>query len=568
MEASPNTPAPGVDKVKRAEAIIRKNSEMKAEIGPWLTQWQDIADMMMTRKAGIQEKNYTPDVGKESRLFDTTAHEALMTMAGGLMSWTTPANEPWFAFQPIPAMRKSDAGKQWLQDCTERTRELLANTSFYTERHEDLLNHCSFGLSALYYAREGDKLRFESLPVGQFCIEENAFGEVDTLYREMSLNARQAVEMFSEENLSPKIREAYKENKPTCFQFIHAVYPRPERERPKDEISRQATWGKAFASCYVEVAEKMLVKESGYDSFPFAVGRYLRWTALGSRTPYGYGPGFQCLPDVRQVNHMQMVMGALGEKAVRPAMMAPDEMERRISLSPGAINYFSLNVTADRLPRPIPTTTDFQIGLELIKQRQEAIRSAFHYQLFNLFASLERPQMTASEVIARESEKITLITPAFSRLVKEKDSPMLQRLFELCAEAGVYDPPPPELIKEVKGNMATIPTPNVDFTSRLALAVKQLQTMGLDRHMSQMLTVAQFDPSVLDNYNWDNISRDSARNNNVPSSWLREEKAVQQVRAARAQAQQAAQSMALAEQGSKTVKNLGGPEKAAGMMGM
>lgn len=563
MEAKPNQ-----NTALKAKQILQRWQEMSGTLSIWKTQWQEIADLMMPRKAGISSQDHTPSSSKESRLFDTTANDALMTMAGGLMSWTTPANEPWFNFQPVSALKDSDPVKQWLTDCSRRQQEILANSTFYTERHEDLLNHCAFGLSAMYIALENGKLHCESLPVGTFAIEENFLGEVDTLFRDLDLTARQAVEMFGEDNLPKKIIQAYNDEGKASkvFKFVHAVYPRKESERPKD-AGRLADWGKAWASCYVECSEKKLVKESGYDSFPFSVGRYLKWSALGCKTPYGYGPGFAALPDVRQVNFLQMMMDVAAEKIVRPAMIAPEEMEGDLILSAGGITYMPSTLDVGRWPKPIQQVGDYNIGNDRIKMRQDSIRAKFHYDLFNLFANLDRPQMTAREVAERAAEKITLISPAFSRLVAEKDTPMLRRLFDLSAEAGLFAPPPQEAVESINGQVMNVPSPNVDFTSRLALAVQQLNNLGFERQIEGDMVIAQFDPSIMDNYDWDRITRDRSRGNGMPTGWLRDEKQVQEMRQARAEAAAAAQGMAMAEQASKAVKNVGGPEQAKQLLG-
>jgi len=63
------------------------------------------------------------------------------------------------------------------------------------------------------------------------------------------------------------------------------------------------------------------------------------------------------------------------------------------------------------------------------------------------------------------------------------------------------------------------------------------QTLG------DMVGVAQLKPDVLDNYNWDFITREMAKGNGIPEEALVEEKTVAKMRAARAQ--QAAQAAAV-----------------------
>ena len=50
--------------------------------------------------------------------------------------------------------------------------------------------------SMLAETGQGTNLHFKTLPTGSYVIAENANGFVDTLYRELWLTPRQAVQMF------------------------------------------------------------------------------------------------------------------------------------------------------------------------------------------------------------------------------------------------------------------------------------------------------------------------------------------------------------------------------------
>jgi hypothetical protein len=555
-----NSKPPSASSARGAD-ILRQWQGMSTELSVWKPQWQEIADLMMPRKAGISTTYETPSSSKEALLFDTTAGDAAMTMAGGLMSWTSPANESWFNYKPIFELRGNDRVKQWLAGCSERIRELLANSNFYTEIHEDLLTHCTFGTSAMFCGMDEGQFRFESLPLGSFAIEEDGFGKVNTLYREMDITAKQAADLFGDDNLPKDVKDCLKDDKKAQqkHKFIHAVYPRPESERPEG-AGRNASWGKAFASCYVEVKSKQVVKESGYDSFPFAVGRYLKWSALSSKSPYGYGPGFAALADTRQVNFLQMMLDCAAEKIVRPAMIAPEDMEGELILSAGGITYMPGSIQSDRWPKPIQQTGDYNVAVDRVKMRQEAVNMKFHAELFRMFATLDR-QMTAREVAERAAEKIVLISPAFSRLSSEKHNPILLRVFSMAMEAGLLEQPPEEAIIPVSEFMGVIPDPAISYSSRLALALDQLGMNGFERQLETDLVIAQTRPDILDNYDFDRITRDRARSNGMPAAWMLDGEEVAATRQARAEAAQAQQAAMMLEQGSKAVKNMGGVDE-------
>lgn len=548
------------DTSDKAKQLCSHWQRMQGQRAPWLPQWQEIAELMSPRVAGITVKTSTPSTSKESMLFDTTAGDALQTMAGGLMSWTMPGSEPWFAFDPPGPLKRVDRVKAWAQECSEAMRYLLANSAFYTESHEDMLNHCSFGTSCLYFSIEDGRLRFEALNTGSYCIEENRFGEIDTLYREFEYDCEQARDEFGEENLSPKMIECLKDEqkKKSRFKFLHAVYPRPDSERP-DGVGRLAPHGKAYASCYVELGEKHLVKESGFDYFPFSAGRYLKWAALEGKVAYGYGPGFAALPDTRQANFMQMMMDCMAEKIVRPPMIADSAMEGDIILSAGGITYVEGTLGQDRWPKPIEMAgaSSYNVGQERVKMRQDSIRAKFHAQLFDMFANLEGVR-TATEIRERAAEKIDAITPAFSRLANEKHTPMLKALFSICMEAGMLPLPPPEAIQQVSQFVGVVPTPDIQFSSRLALAIKSLRSLNSQRFLQEIMPIAAIRPEVLAPIDWVALSRGLARDSGMPVEFIKDEDQVQAELAAQAKAQQAQQQMAMAEQGAKAAGHLGG----------
>lgn len=548
------------------EAAIRlceRWQRMQADRMPWLTQWQEIADLMAPRSAGISTKTNLPGTTREGLLFDTTAGDSLQIMAGGLMSWMMPANEPWFGFEPTRELRGSDRVKKWAQECSELAREYMSNSSFYTESHEDLLSHCGFGTSALYYALEEGKLRFEHLPTGSYCIEENRYGVVDVLFREFEWTIEESAKHFGKESLSKKSQEALTgsddKRKLAKIKILHAVYPRTER--PKDEISRMADWGKAFASCYVEIAEKHTLRESGFDAFPFSVGRYLKWTALEGKTAYGYGPGFAALPDTRQINFLQMMMDCEAEKRVRPSMIADARMEGDIVLSAGGITYIEAGMFE---PKPIAVGGDYNVGQDRVKMRQDAIRAKFHAQLFNMFEGLDGVR-TATEINERAAEKITAITPAFSRIANEKHTPMLQALFGMWMEAGMLPTPPPEAIQRISEFVGFVPNPAITFSSRLALAIKSLRNIDADRHIQRIMAIAPIRPEVMEPFDWIKWARGSARDAGVPTDYILDEEVVAQNMAAKAQAAAAQAQMQMIEQGAKAVGAVGGVEALKGV---
>ena len=168
--------------------------------------------------------------------------------------------------------------------------------------------------------------------------------------------------------------------------------------------------------------------------------------------------------------------------------------------------------------------------------------------------------MTATEVGAREREKLLLFAPSFTQFVTDM-SPLMVRLFAMLARENKFPAPPEALIQTRKDGQATIPNPEVVFQSRISLAIKSLQTEGFDRVMQRAGGLLQIQPDILDNWDFDMIFRDMSRNEGYPESWLKMKENVDKLRQSRAQQQLQQQQAAEAEQLAGAVGSAGGAEQ-------
>jgi len=497
-------------------------------------QWQDIADYIMPRKGGINRKQYNVQNAGEQNIFDTTAEQAITVAAAGLTSWTTPAYEPWFKFSPIRQLRGRDPVERWMTECTQLVQEYLSNSNFYTEVHEDNIVHLTFCTSAMFSQVKDNQLVFNSLRVGSYVIDENYLGQVDTLMREVELTARGAVDQFGLENVSEKVREAYNAGGKMLdapFKFLHAVYP-----RINPAAGRAVAQKKPFASVYVEIESNHVCQEGGFDSFPFHVGRYEKCDFLEVRSPYGYGPGFKMLPEARQLNFLQKMLDVAAEKQTFPPLMVPDSFEGELVTSARGVNYYPPGMNDDRI-YPLNTTLDIKASMERANIRQRVVGQKTHLDMWQMMAIIEGIR-TATEIQQRAAEKIDTITPAYTRLTSEKIGPLMVRVFEQCAENAMLPAPPEEAIVRLSESMLQVPNPTIQYTSRLALAIAAVRTVGMDRMLERVGAIAQMRPDVLDSINFDYWINETSRNSGAPPEFLLPPEQVQAMRQARAEQQQ------------------------------
>ncbi|SKA88848.1 Bacteriophage head to tail connecting protein [Prosthecobacter debontii] len=534
--------------------LLERYEALKALRAPWETLWDEIAKYIMPRRSpGLNGNVSSPSTSSNDVLFDITAVQSNMTLANGQLAWMSPMETPWFAFEPRAS---DDEAKRWLAKSTSAAREELANSNFYTAVHEFYLDRGGFGTACLYVEPGKKKtLNAQVWPVGSFVLDEDDEGTVDTVMRCFKLTARQAIQKFGEDKVSKKVRELAEKGGAKAHErheYIHAIYPRADAERDKAKIDDK---NMPIASVYFEKDGYHVCKVSGYEEMPVFVSRYLEW---GSATGwlYGWAPGFSALPEARQLNFLQQMMDALAEKMAFPPVLAPEELEGEIDGNAMGVTYFSKDLVS-HLPKEWMTQGRYDIGLQRIQERQRAIKEAFHVDLFQMFAQLTK-QMTAREVAERSQEKLIQFSPTFSRLTTELFNPLLERIFGIILRGGQLGTPPQSLLIPVNETQAFISPPKVRYSSRIALALASLPSIGYARTVERLTALVQVAPHVLDNFDLDRAERQAALADGMDADCLVPEADVKKTRQERAdqaaQQQQMMQAAAAADAAAKVGK--------------
>ena len=507
---------------------LRRWQQAQSERGAWLSQWQAMADYVRPSRQVFASKSDAPSFTGFENLFDGTMISANMVLASGCMSRLTPAQTPWFAFD-TPRGIESDKVKRWYAQCTEIALEALATSNFYTELHEFYLDRGGFGSACLHSESTAKHpLNFRAFDMGTFALLNGADSLVDTVFLEREYTAREAAQVYEEHELPECIRKELREN-PTSGKkhaFLHAIYPREDANRDARKMDGA---NKPIASVHIHVAERYLVRDSGFDEMPTFGSRFLRW-GTGA---YGIGPAWQALPDARQLNELQKNMDVLAEVAAFPRMLLPFDQEGEVDLRSSGVTYFK---DPNHKPQEWMTSGRYDIGKDRVIERQKSIKTAFHVELFQMWAAIDRANITAHEVMAREQEKIELFSPTFTLLTTEAFGPILRRVFALCMRQGVFPQPPEEAVYQDAMGRWNVPNPNIRYTSRLALALKAVHGTALNRTLATFGPFLQVKPELLDNINLDKAMRDIGRDDGIPAEWMPSEDEVAEVRRARSEA--------------------------------
>jgi hypothetical protein len=407
---------------------------------------------------------------------------------------------------------------------------------FHSAAHEVYLDLGPFGTGVMFSKDAGPRgLKFLSRPLSECYWSENAEGEIDRLYREGRYTARQAIQEFGADAVGPNIIKKAQakggESQEVCI--LHCVQPRGEKFSPLGDNVYKLN--KPFASVYIDVEGKHVIREGGFDSFPYHVPRWEK----RSGEVYGSGPALNALADIRMINAMSETLIRAAQKMVDPPLMVPDDgFLGPVKTRPSGLNYYRANTLGkdDRIT-PIPTGGQPNLALELLQARQAIIRKAFHVDWLNMPDS--GPQMTATEALQRRDEKLRLLGPVLGRMQTEFLGPVVARAFAIGLKNGWFRPPPASL----QGRAL-----RVEFVSPIAQAQKLADAEGMIRVLTLAGQLAQFDPDAVAGIDADETLRIATRLYGAPAKMLRGQQEMEQMRQAMRQQKQMAAGAQIAEQ--------------------
>ena len=469
-------------------------SRLQTERSEWRTHWREISDYLLPTSARF----YTSDRNKGSRkhnaIIDSTASRALKVLAAGMMAGMSSPARPWFRLTLADEeLAEFSSVKEWLADTQRRMLHIFAGSNTYRVLHSVYMELGAFGTSAVMMMNDATRtIHHYHSPVGEFALAADYRGRVNTLYREFEKTVGELVGEFGYENCSDSVRNMHdRGDLDKWVKIIHAIEPRVDRDpRMKDQKN------KPYASVYFELGadagSKQVLREGGYDEFPVMAPR---WSSMAGDV-YGTSPGMEGLGDIKQLQHMQLRKSQAIDYQTKPPLQVPSSMrQREIDWRPGGVTF------VDQVGQQNTVSTLFNVGLDInhlvmdMQEVRQRIQSVFHADMFLMLANGDTTRMTATEVAARNEEKMLMIGPVLERLQNELLKPLVDTTFIKMIEQGNIAPPPEEL----QGVEL-----DVEFVSVLAQAQRSIGVNSVDRYMNSIGMIAQMRPEVLDKIDVDN----------------------------------------------------------------
>lgn len=516
-----------------ANELLTRMERLRSARGLWDLMFQEVRDNVIPVLARFVGQD--PDGAKSNQYtVDETPEQAHELLASALVGMIMNPALKWFDLAPRnKALMEIERVAAWCYHTRDRVLEYMYTPSagLAAAHHETCLNLTSFGTGCLYTGeRCGIGLSFASRPLQEIYIAEGADGRVDTVFRWFEMTPRQAVQEFTAAGVTERIRQRADSasQQDTKLPFLHAVYPRAlsiaNALNPKNL---------PFASCYVSVDDKALIREGGYHEMPYAVPR---WTKRPGET-YGRGPGTKALPSCKALQRAIKITFSGAEIAIKPPLMVADDgVLGTPRLHNGGLTYVRAETLNSRRGpiEPIMNGAKPELGEDMMKGMRERIQASFYNHLLQM---MRDPRMTATQVIQIAEETLRILGPMIGRIQSELLGIHVDRTLAILFRAGVLDPPPPELYGEELA---------VEYVSPVAQGAKLSEAKGIVQTFGVATQLANVPgaENVMDNYDLDGSARVLAVLFGMPRYLLRDPRAVQQLRAARQQKQDAAEQLA------------------------
>lgn len=365
---------------------------------PWLRRWADA-------------RRYTmPETDDDTAmLFDATAMDAVDNLAASLYTLLTPPESLWLNLVPESDL-SPDAGA-----ATDALRANLNDSNFYTTVHQCYLDLVTLGTACLFMSENpigaSSAFTFTAIPMSDIAILPNA------VFHTTSMSARDAMEKYPTWTVPANLRDTIKQDPDTPIKLVQSL------------VGTEFT---AWLDAGGDI-ENNIVATGTFETNPYLI---FRWSVTSGEM-YGRGPVLRALPDIKTANKVVELVLKNATISVSGIWMADDDGVinlNNISLTPGAIIPKAVGSSG---LTPLTSGANFDVSQIILKDLRERIR---HALLADRLGLLSEKEMTATEIMARNSDMMRILGATYGRLLHEFIRPLCERGLQILSRRGVIEP--------------------------------------------------------------------------------------------------------------------------------
>lgn len=365
---------------------------------PWVSRWESA-------------RRYTmPTADDESAtLFDATATDAADNLAASLYTLLTPPESLWLNLVP-ESLESPDA-----QIATDALRAHLNDSNFYTTIHQCYMDLVVLGTACLFMSENpigaSSAFSFTSIPMTDIAILPNA------VFHTATMPAREVMEKYPTWTPPVGLRDTIKQDPETPLRLVQSLVG--------TDFTAWLDVGGEF--------ENNIVATGTFETNPYLI---FRWSVVSGEL-YGRGPVLRALPDIKTANKVVELVLKNATIAVSGIWQADDDGVinlNNINLTPGAIIPKAVGSSG---LTPLASGADFDVSQIILKDLRERIR---HALLADRLGLLSEKEMTATEIMARNSDMMRILGATYGRLLHEFIRPLCERGLQILSRRGVIEP--------------------------------------------------------------------------------------------------------------------------------
>ena len=520
--------------------FMRKKDMMDSE---WRDHWLDISTVTAPRHGRFLNRRDTIAAkggNKSKKILNSTATRAAKIAAAGMKGGLTPHSLPWFKLGlQDKDLAKWQPAREWLNQVQSLMYSTFGRSNFYHMIHNVYYEELLFGTGPMFIGEDPIKqIHCKAWTVGEYVVSVNDRGQVDAAYRWYWQSVNALASKFGKENLSARSQQLCITNPDQHIQIIHCVFNREDNDRTKGD-NLNFDWGSLYWE--FKSSEDKWLGESGYNTNPLM---FPRWDIVGEDAYGSSCPGMETLGDTQMLQKMERDKLLGLHKVVDPPMNVPVKLMGRLSTLPGTVNYVSSG-DSEAIRPTYQIQPDIRSAAEEIRVVEARIKGGYYNDLFLMI--MDAHTMTATEVVQRHEDKLSILGPVIERQMSELLSPTIDRTFDVMSRGEWIPLPPEELIDQEL---------EVEYVSLLAQAQKMVGTQSIEKQIRMVGESAQLNPDIIDTIDFDEVSAQYAEMNGIPPKILRSPEQIKVIRTQRAEAQQAAAQQDQAANMAATGKDL------------
>ncbi len=541
----------------KRDRFQRRLGAMAIERESFDPQYQSLSQFVSPRRGRFTKDK--PNKGGRhfwNNIINSQATWALRVSTAGMFNGIMSPSRPWLMLETNdPDLLEFGPVKEWFHVIQEQMRRIFNSSNLYNMAPVMIQEELLFGIGCMSHVDDDQTLaRFYTHTAGSYYVSQNDRFKIDTVAREFERTVYQIVSQFSKrgQEVNPAISAAVRRQYDNGN--YESWYPVVQFVEPNDNFvpgSLRQTQ-RSFRSVYYEPGhpdKDAFLADKGFDEFPFYCPRW----EVTNEDVYGTNcPGMTALGDVRQLQFQEKRKAQGIDKMVSPSLHGPAVLRNQaVSDLPSGGTFYDAPGQSNVL-KPIHEVRlpigELAQDMERVENR---INRAFLVDLFLAITSMEGVQpRNQLELSQRNNERLLQLGPTLERQFGEFLDPMVSRTFnQMLRVEGLVPPPPPIL----QGRPL-----RARYVSTLAMAQQAVSTGNIDRLIGfagQMAAAGW--PEALEKVDALQAVDEYGALIGTPPRLIRSDDDVAKRAEARAQQEQAAQRMAMAEQGANIAKTMG-----------